>query len=386
MAALLCKAIFLPCQYAAKCLGEACQCCGELMQPLVDCFCNPEYPFSACFFLTFLGTFVPGVLTIGIVLSNFSLVSQACATSGLHTVTLVHVPIFVGHFLFAWYLNNQFVEVDRGRKVISKFWSMFLYDPAVLVYILFLVFNIVWLVMTSSAIAAAETEGCCDQVPSLCQMATACVALEGAFFVIGPCMVGFSLMNECCKADEQQREEARQRQAQMYARRGGGGSNAPIPLSTRLLASLPIIGCFFRPTQQPQAYAQPARGGQPPQAQVVQARPAGSTMERPGQAQYTPPQPAVAQAYAYPASGGGGSGADSAPPPAYSAQPQPYQPAQGGGAGPSAPPAPQQQEESTSALMGKLAGKAAKGIASGVTAGASAVSSARNKGPTPAQR
>mmetsp|Transcript_23157 Transcript_23157/g.59518 ORF Transcript_23157/g.59518 Transcript_23157/m.59518 type:complete len:385 (-) Transcript_23157:186-1340(-) len=380
MAALICKAIFLPCKYLAQCLDETCKFCGDCLKPVTECLCNPEYPFSMCFFVTFLGTFIPGVLTIGIVLSQFGTVSQACSNSGLHVTTLVHVPIFVGHFLFAWYLNNQFVEVDRGRAVIGKFWQMFLYDPAVLVYILFLVFNIVWLVMTTNASAAAVAEGCCDAAPMLCQIATACVFIESLFFVIAPFMIGVSLMNECCTADEQRRDEARQRQAQIDARRGGLSGHAPVPLGMRLLAMIPIIGWFFRPTQRPQAYAQPVRSNAPPatgvqQAQVVQSRPPdAATMDR--QAYQPPaPQPSAPQAYAYPADAGAGSSA----PPAYSAVPPQQHVQQPGYAGASAPPPAQPQEESASALMGKLAGKAAKGLTSGAMAGASAVSNARKK-------
>mmetsp|Transcript_10201 Transcript_10201/g.30107 ORF Transcript_10201/g.30107 Transcript_10201/m.30107 type:complete len:400 (+) Transcript_10201:57-1256(+) len=375
MAALICKGLWLPFKLCGECLSETSKALGDACQPCVQFLCNPEHPFSTCFCLSFFVTIVPTLATVIIVGGAWDETLTACDRSNLPTFAIVHVPILLGHLLFAWYLNSQFVAVARGREVVEKFWNMFLYDPIVLVYILFLVFNIVWLAYTGSALDTASAEGCCTASPALCSMARACMVIEILFFVLAPLVLAFSLMNECCSANERNMEEARRREAAKYASRGSGRS-----IGARVLGSLPIIGCIFRDDSPP-----PRRQARA-QAQAVPSRgPPPTSMDRP---QYRPaPQqsPSPPAAYAYP------SDAPSAPPAQYRQEPDSppaYAPAKPGyaaavasssSAGPSAGPSRQseREEESTSVLLGKLAGKAARGVQSGAAAGMSAIQSAR---------
>lgn len=256
MAALICKGLCLPCKALGECFKGACQCLNDLFEPIGKFLCNPEHPFSTCFFLSFLTTSVPALLTLGILLSSWGGLAQSCAASGLHTTTIVHVAIFLGHFLFAYYLNKSFLEVERGHDVVKKFKQMFLYDPVVLLYIAFVIFNVVWLGYTQTAIGEAHAEGCCDAYPDACSLSQAVFALEIAFLVLMPGVVALSLFNECCVGDRKRVEEARKRQQEKYQARGG-----QISLGGRLMGLSGAGGS-----------SQPNGGG----AGVAQAQPAGA--------------------------------------------------------------------------------------------------------------
>lgn len=326
--------------------------------------------------------------------------------------------------------RTSYPQVDRGRAVVGKFWQMFMYDPVVLLYILFLVFNIIWLAFTQSALSSARYERCCDASPALCSVTLAVFVIEILFFILAPCVLAFSLLSECCNAAEGERkEEARRRQEAKHAQR-----SASQPMGMRVLSSLPIVGCIFAPQQR--STPPPARGAgygahstgaahggsRLPHAEAVPVRrPAPEVMARPAssqppaaqhgppyaQAAYSPPaaaysasaQPAYVQpacAYAEPAhvraepaSGSCTSSAycsaeaSTAPPHYYGVQPSAVASAPPPPQYSAAPARPQQQpaeEESTSVLLGKLAGKAVKGVAAGAAAGVNAVNAARNKG------
>jgi len=343
MAALICKACYLPCQAcgecareSCKCLSEACSCVGAACQPVADLLCNPEHPFSSCFCMTVLAMLAPAVATIGIGAVALGSLGAACSASNLPVYALVHVPILVGHALFAYYMNTQFVQVDRGRAVIKKFWDMFCWDPAVLVYILFLVFNIVWLAFTDDALSAARADGCCTAAPALCAVARACFVIEILFLVLAPFMLALSLLGECCAAEEGARkEEARRRQEAKYAQRGGSSA----PLGVRVLSALPLVGGFFnasaprpateasRPQRAGYGYASASdRAAVLPHAQAVPVRPTLEPMDRPlagtqppacrTDARYSPPRP-TAHAYAQPVRAHAESGASSAQLPPY---------------------------------------------------------------------
>mmetsp|Transcript_10117 Transcript_10117/g.26237 ORF Transcript_10117/g.26237 Transcript_10117/m.26237 type:complete len:260 (+) Transcript_10117:74-853(+) len=258
MAALICKGLCLPCKLVSECFSGLCTALDDACAPIAKFLCNPEHPFSTCFLISVLVTVASGVLTLGVIGSSFSGMSAACSVSGLHTTTIVHVVIFAGHFAFAYYLNKSFLEVERGHDVVKKFRLMFLYDPVVLVYILFLIFQVVWLGFTQTAIADAQAEGCCDAYDTACSVAHAVFAIEIAYLVCMPGVVALSLFNECCVGDRKRIEEARQRQQAKYDARGG-----PVSLGARMLGAATGRG--------PACGGQgPASGAPPPP--VAQAR------------------------------------------------------------------------------------------------------------------
>lgn len=234
--------------------------------------------------------------------------------------------------------------------------------------------------------------------------------------MLAPMALAISLLNECCLA-EQQRKDRTTLSARTRAPAGRRGSAsifvdatglASLASSARvLIGALPCVGWLLRPNS-PLAgagdsvganyAAQPATAQRAGGAPVAVAPRAGAIVRDPPAA-VAPPAAGGTSGAAHCAHGrwraeegnkpqrqaaDDGAFEPSAPPPAYTAQaasscaPQPQpQPQRTGADG---APAGAGDEESTAALVGKLATRAAKGIAAGAAVGlsvaASAVSSA----------
>mmetsp|Transcript_19548 Transcript_19548/g.61925 ORF Transcript_19548/g.61925 Transcript_19548/m.61925 type:complete len:188 (+) Transcript_19548:1-564(+) len=156
---------------------------------------------GACVLFTSFVTMGPLIASAVIVSMEWEGAGEACTQSGLRIYAVVHIPVLLAHLLCSWYVNFIFNRERVGEEgVIKRFWRLLLYDPAMLLYILIVVFNGVWIGYTLIAISVAGIEGCCDAHPALCIIARACWIIEILYAFFAPMLIGSALANECCTA------------------------------------------------------------------------------------------------------------------------------------------------------------------------------------------
>ena len=166
------------CCKAAEGISDGCQ----------AIFCPQDRPSP----IFTLWAFCMNTITIILAAIHVSNDSGLDCTSKARTWTFVMFAICGVHMLFSLYLYIRFTsKIRSGEAAGTAANKLFMYDFGVYFYIWFLVFTVVWLILSSSW---TTPEAVCFNLADTASI----VICQVIFLVAGGFVIVFSLMTECC--------------------------------------------------------------------------------------------------------------------------------------------------------------------------------------------